>query len=268
MPQIIDFKREIRSYILFNPSIRQHELRWGGNCYTFPARDDVRPEKSAKFSDGEWIPGTYVISDTYNGDELVFDAALAIKNLLGLSQRPDGAQDVTSLYGRFGISFVPNGCSKERYQEVRSAAIRQWEEFRVESAMQTKTDYEHQAAIWKAHGLQAPPPNAEVQEALFILESAHKRSSAKLAALQTTTQEESPEDDLELIAQAKAAAMALAEKASEGKTVDKAKLAEDLWADPVVRAKLLKKYRIRKIGYADDTEESVSKEIAVKELAG
>lgn len=265
MPQVIDFSRKIRSYILFNPSPKSHTLQWSGVQFTIPGRDQVRDDKSAKFSDGTWMTGTYVISDLYNAGDLSglsLDVEETIKMMLGLVKREDGTYEATSGYAKFGIAFMPMDVSKEAYQSVRENSIRQWEAFRVEDAMATVASHEDKAVKWRAVGLTPPPPKADVEEAIAILTDARKRTEDGLASLRLETT--SSDDDLELMAFAKSAAMELAGKVEEHDVEKQAKLAEKLLEDPKIRMRLLKKakLRVRRVGYAEDTEESLQKEAA------
>lgn len=237
-------------FTLHNASPEPQTFRWGGVQFTIPGVDMVGKDP-ARDVDGDPIPGTLMLEDTYapDRDGIIpplgtppnWSAFEAIKSILGVDPATKVAGGVAA---KGGISFLPNSPSKDLVARIREDGKRRYAESRVEWAQYTVAAYEARVAAARAVGAQAAPPDEDYSKAVQVLKK-WKEGLGK--------SEEVPLDDeeMEFMAFAKARALEMASAASEGKNVDKAALAEELLLDPKVRTYLSRKYQIRKRGYMD-----------------
>lgn len=243
-------------FTLHNASPNQLDWKWGGRMFTLPPVDIVGP-RAAKYDDGEPIPGTLVLEDSWvpgpDGDIdgrrppnwLAFEA---IRNVLGVDPETKQAVGVAA---KSGISFLPPKPSRELVAFVLEDGKRRYEESQMVWADSVVAGF--QTAIQKCReaGVAPPPPSSDYMKAVTLLEKRKKQIEAQLNAV---LPEEAPDaNEIEFLAFAKARAMEMATKAAAGKEIDRAALADELLQDPDVRGALQRQYnyRIRKKGYMD-----------------
>jgi hypothetical protein len=243
-------------FILHNAAPKPVDIRWCGLQFTLPAVDQLGA-RAASFADGRVIPGTLVLSDahcvTRDGEFPPPDsppnwsAFEAIRNVLGINPITRQAE---SPHAQAGISFLPNSPSEDVFQAVKADGERRYQESLV--AWANDVVHNQRVATEKAQqaGLAAPPAGSDYMKAITILER-HRKTVEKDLNL-GRLEEASGDDELEILAIAKAKAMEMAEKNAVGKSIDKNKLAEEYMQDPQIRQHLMNVgYRIRKKGHAD-----------------
>ncbi len=240
-------------FTLHNASPEPIDLRWGGVAFTIPAVNVVGPKPALDF-DGDPIPGTLLLADGIvpdkdgvippAGSPANWMAFEAIRNLLGIDPVTREAKGSSA---KAGVSYLPNTPSKDLIAAVLADGKRRWEEHRVEWAQHTVAAYEARVASAKMLGVPAAPPDRDYAKAIQILkknEATFKKTMEQAG--------DSDDEELQVLAIAKARAMEMAEKAAAGREIDKKKLAEELLQDPATRAHLMAQgYRIRKKGYLD-----------------
>lgn len=236
-------------YTLHNAAPVPQTFRWAGLQFTLPPVDMVCEQSAIDF-DGEKIPGSFVLVDTYSPDRdgLIPDrssppnwlAFEAIRNVLGVDPITKVARGTAAL---LGISFLPQRPTKDLVAKVREDGRRRWLQSQTEWANYTVAAYEARVAAARAAGVAAAPPDRDYAKAVEILKKAKGEVEPVV--------EEAGDEEMEFLAFAKARALEMAGKAADGKNVDRGQLAEELLQDPKVRAYLGRKFQIRKRGYLD-----------------
>jgi hypothetical protein len=254
---IPDFSVKPRHYIVHNSSPDRIEVRWAGLMFVVPPVDGYHPQTPARYSDGVPIPGTTVIADAYTVDPdgtprtsgaPNWYAAEAVKSMLGIS--PDG--QATSAYAKKGLSILPDSPTREQVAAIRSAGQIRYQEFLRAWAEYTTMAYQEQIARCRQAGVAPKPPGADYHKAIVILRKYDEELKKKYGLEAGAVVEEAVDaenEDFRVFALAQA--MKMSEKAAEKAGVDKTKLAESLLEDEEILKGLRRKYRIRKIGYAE-----------------
>lgn len=257
-----DFKPQVMSYTLHNATPEEIVLRWGGLQMTVPPVGTVG-HRPALDANGDPIPGTFVIKDTYTsrpdggiprkGDPPNWFAATAIRNILKIDPETGEAVGPDA---KKGISVLPASPTPAMIQEAMESGKARYESFLVEWATDIVNGYQVARDRNQQAGYAPPPPGAEYQKAVLILEKSHAKMKSDLGMVEASeTVDEELDDDFEAFALAEA--MAKAKRAAEAvPDVDPAELAAKLLERPEVRQKLKKKYRIRKVGHMPDSEVS------------
>lgn len=231
-----------------------YTIRWAGVQWTMPPGDTVS-ENSAKDADGDPIPGTYVLEDSWSaGPDGTFpdresppnwSAFMAIKNILAV----DSAGNIGGVHAQAGISYLPENPSKEMVEAIVSDGKKRYEDGLVIWADHVVQGYAELVNKCRQANTAAPPPGEDYKKALHILRK-HERKVEEAVSVA------GPEDDseMEFMVFAKAKAMELAAKQTRP-GIDKEKLAEELVNDQDFLNMLRKKgLRIRKKGYAEPPE--------------
>lgn len=257
-----DFKPVVQTYVLHNATPEEIILRWGGLQMTVPPVDKVG-HRPALDGDGTPIPGTFVIRDTYTakpgggvprkGDPPNWFAATAIRNILKIDPETGEAVGPDA---KKGISVLPASPTPAMIKDAMESGKERYEQFLVEWATDTVNGYQVARDRNQQAGYAPPPPGAEYQKAVLILEKSHAKMKKDLGMAESIEQiDEELDDDFETFALAEA--MAKAKRAAAAvPDVDPAELAAKLLESPDVRQKLKKKYRIRKVGHMPDGEVS------------
>lgn len=234
-----------------------YTVRWAGVQWTMPP-GSVVTEASAKDADGDPIPGTYVLEDTWSaGPDGSYpdreappnwSAFMAIKNLLAV----DSAGNIGGVHAQAGISYLPESPSKEMVAAIVEDGRRRYEDGLVVWADHVVQGYSALVDKCRQSNTAAPPPGEDYKRALLILQAHEKKIAASATAVEA---QGSGDEELEFMTFAKAKAMELAAKQTRA-GVDKEKLAEELVNDQDFLDMLRKKgnLRIRKKGYLDPTE--------------
>jgi hypothetical protein len=217
-------------FILHNASPEEVRLRWGGVQFTVPPVDKMG-KAPAQDADGDNIPGTLVLQDAVVMDRdgsipeagsppnwLAFEA---IRNVLGVDTI---TKQAIGSYHKSGISFLPNGATKEVVATVREDGKRRYMEHLVEWAQYTVSTYEARVSAARMAGVQPAPPDQDYAKSLLILKQ--RESQMKIVAVEQVAAAESPEDKL--------------------------KVMREMLLDPKVRAQLGKEYSIRKRGHLEE----------------
>jgi hypothetical protein len=251
-----DFKPQVMSYVLHNATPEEIILRWGGLQMTIPPVGTVG-HRPALDESGQPIPGTFVIKDTYTsrpdggipkkGDPPNWFAATAIRHILKID--PESGEAVGP-DARKGISVLPASPTPQMLQDAVESGRARYEQFLVTWATDIVNGYQVARERNQQAGYAAPPPGAEYQKAVLILEKSHAKMKQDLGMTDNSVDEEL-DDEFETWALAEA--MAKAKRASAAvPDVDPAELAAKLLENPETRKKLQKKYRIRKVGHLPD----------------
>jgi hypothetical protein len=256
-----NFAARREEYVLHNAGPERVEGSWGGRSFTIPACDDVHPHSPAYYADGSPIPGTIVLHDGYThdregkfpkqGDPFNWRAAVAIKNVLGIDPK---SNEAVGKYAQKGISFVAMPATPEHVAEIMAEGKKRYHQFMLKWADQKVRDYATAQEVARKHGSHAPPPDSDYPKAVAILR-ANETELEKRYGPQSSPIDDLPDDeDLEFMAFAKAKLEALAKQAAEAHKVDERKLVESYLEDPDMLRVLRKKYRIRKVGFAEGVE--------------
>jgi hypothetical protein len=257
---IPDFEYKPEQYVLHNSRPDPIEGMWAGYRFEVPPVDAVGP-KPGHFDDGTPIPGTILLKDAYTFDSdghiptsgpHNWKAKEAIRAVLGVGV---GTTTATSKFAQNGVSFLPEGCSREVYKAVRAAGEARYRASLVEWAADTLQNYEEGRNRAKAVGVDAKPPGPDFYKAQAVLKAHQDQLRAHyLGTTQESEQVADEDDSLEFEAYARAFAMKIAGKIADDQNVDKAKLVEEMIQDPAVAAKIRRKYSLRKRGYLDPTD--------------
>lgn len=256
LPYMPSFVVKPRTYIVHNASPDEVSVRWAGLAFTVPPVD-AYSKVPGYYDDGSPIPGTFVIADAYTTDPdgtartqgaPNWIAAEAVKNMLGI----DDQGRAVSAYARKGLSILPEKPSREQVEQIRKNGEARFKEFQVEWAEYQTMAYQEQIARCRQAGVAPRPPGPDYQKALLILRHREEELKKRYGFDQKATSEDPVDlEGEEFRIWALAQAMKLSEKVAEEAKVDQQKLAEKLLEDPEIRKGLQRRYRIRRIGYAD-----------------
>lgn len=255
-----EFVTQPNRFTLHNSTPEELTLRWAGLQFSIPAADQVNPKHSAKDADGDFVPGTFVVTDGYaptadgsfpKGGAFNWFAGDAIKHALGIN--PDTGVAEGS-YAAKGVSFLPKLPTKEQVANIARAGKDRYDAFLVEWAQYEVAAQQQSMDRASRAGVQVPPPGKDYARALTILTKYQKAIDAQVGAVTDGLEETAAEEDLRFTVWAMAEALKLAGSAAEQKQVDKNKLAEGLLADPEVAKHLRRQYRIRKIGHLPEED--------------
>jgi hypothetical protein len=255
-----EFSTQPNRFTLHNSTPEELTLRWAGLQYSIPPVDQVNPKHSAKDADGDFIPGTFVVTDSYapredgsypKGGSFNWFAADAIKHSLGIN--PDTGVAEGS-YAAKGVSFLPKAPTKEQVANIARAGKERYDFFLVEWAQNEVAAQQQAMDRASRAGVPVPPPGKDYGRALTILTKYQKTVDSQVGAVTDGLEEVAAEEDLRFKVWAMAEAVKLAGAAAEAKQVDKNVLAENLLTDPEVQKHLRRQYRIRRIGHLPEEE--------------
>jgi hypothetical protein len=258
LPYLPDFKPRINSYVLHNATPEEIVLKWGGLQMTVPPVDQVGP-RPALYEDGNPIPGTRTISDTYTvsatgtmpgqGDPPNWFAASAIRNILKID--PDTGE-ATGPSARKGISVLPASPTPQQIQQAKLDGKKRYDQFLVGWATDTVNAYAEARDRNQRAGYAPPPPGSDYQQAIIILEKSHAEMKKQMGMVEEVQEDLTEEEETDLEAFVMAEAMKQAKRAADVAEVDPVELAGKLLENPEVRSKLKKRYSIRKRGHMPD----------------
>lgn len=260
MPYMPDFQPVINSYTLHNATPEEIVLKWGGLQMTIPPTDVVGP-RAAIDPDGKGIPGTRIISDTYTafaggqvpkkGDPPNWFAAAAIKNILKIDARTGEAIGKSA---QKGISVLPGSPTLAMVAQAKIDGKERYSEFLVTWATDTVNAYQVARERNQQAGYAPPPPGADYQKSIIILEKKHAKMQKEMGivdrAQDLDLQDEGTDEELE--AWVLAEAMKRAKEPADEMKLDQAELAAELLKNPKIRQALRKKgLRIRNAGHVE-----------------
>jgi hypothetical protein len=183
-----------RELALYNASDSDIEIMYGGETRRLPAANRVvlpHPKYSdvccSKKDDesGKYLPGTLVLKDIYKvnellgGEELIWSAANAVKNTLGIDPQTGKA---ASRYAERGVSLIPPNATLAEIRTIAKAARRRWERFQLAQDISTVHAHEERNARREALKLGSVPPTREYMAA------AERISKAKAEFLEEAAQ--------------------------------------------------------------------------------
>lgn len=261
----VQFEVPIRQFILHNGGDTTAYLTFSGIDIEIPARDKIQephPSRdkwtSAKDLDGNWIPGTLVIQDMHDvtTEELRFNAASAVRNLLGIA--PNSKQATSAWYLR-GISLLPPGAPKEQVADIVTSGIQRYEDFMVEYSRTVVADYEVIRQVCRGQGRGDPPLKPGVRKAFARLEQRAKEDQEAFARAKASigdpTEDLAAEAEIEVIAMAEAEELARKVRPGDSPmdTAIQAELLAKLAKNPKVVALARSKYKlqVRRRGFGD-----------------
>jgi len=257
---IPDFAYKPEQYGLHNSRPEQMIVMWASCSFLVPPVDAVGPHP-AHLEDGTPIPGTVLVKDGYTYDTEGnipsagphnMKAKEAIRGILGVQ---DGSNRATSKFAQNGLSYLPEGCTREMYQAVKLAGEARYRASLVDWASETVQAYEEARNNAKKAGVDGRPPGQDFYKAQAILKAQQAAMQEQYMGAAAAAVNEPVEDDgIEFEAYARAFAMKIAGKIADEQNVDKAKLVEELINDPAVAGKIRRKYSLRKRGYMDPTD--------------
>lgn len=254
--QLINLRQPPRSFTLHNARPYEAVTFFGGNRIVVPPVYVVGPDADED-ADGEPIPGTRVVEDMFAfipeiGDEIhVLDAVRAVRHILGIVPGGDGTAAIASSpFALGGLSLLPRHSTKAQWKAVAAAGEKRAFVAEVERARAHLRSVDEANAKRKAAERGPLPIGPEEERAAFLIQQYNEMVRQDLKTAMAPHQADELDEDLEMEAHVKAAALDLATKAAEGKSIDKTKLAEELLNDPAVRRKLQKTYHIKKRGHA------------------
>jgi hypothetical protein len=261
MPYMPDFQPVINSYTLHNATPEEIILKWGGLQMTVPPVGKIGP-RAAMDPDGNKIPGTRIISDTYTamlgsgqvpkkGDPPNWFAAAAIKNILKIDPKSGEAIGKSA---QKGVSVLPGSPTLSMITQAKADGQERYQQFLVDWATETVNAY----AVARERNTQAgyapPPPGADYQKSIIILEKSHAKMQKEMGMVPTTEdldlQDEGTDEELETWVLAEA--MKRAKEPAEEMKIDQTELAAELLKNPKIRQALRKKgLRIRNAGHVE-----------------
>lgn len=255
-PQLVEFHQPIRGFVIHNAREKPVDVFFGGTKMTIPAVHRVDPAHGETDADGEIIPGTFLVQDIYTdipeiGDEvLTFDAARAVRHILGLSPGPDGSAALAnSSYALAGLSLLPRHPPKETWKATAVAGEQRAFLASVERARDVIRGADELNAKRKAAGMEPVVMDIfELERSRSLINTYNDLVRKNVEVTMAPHAVDALTDDLELEAHLKARTMELANKVGEKRNVDKFELAKELLNDPDVRIKLQKEFKIRKRG--------------------
>lgn len=252
------FVNKPEEYGLYNPAEEYLDLTWGGKSMRLPGCRDVS-RAPCKFDDGQDIPGTLIIKDSYTagldglipkvGSSFNWKASAAIRNMLGIDLNTGVAHSTKA--GR-GITFLPPIIDRNTFESVKQDAERRYAAHLIAWAQAEVRTYEEALDRSKRAGVSAPPPDSGYNKAVIIL-SEHR---SRIVGTPEQADEMISQQDAVEIAGMEALALEMAEQAAEGKEIDTKKLASDLMKRPEIRKHLQKEFSIRKRGHMEEKAET------------
>jgi hypothetical protein len=266
---LVSFRPALRSFTLLNSSPKEKVAQACSNVFTLPPVHKIG-HKFDTDADGDPIPGSYVIEDILDfnpetGDDvLVLNSARVVSLILGLVAGPSGfATAAHSPFALGGISLIPRHAPKSVWQAVAKQGETRAMEARIARARESQRALMETNAKRKGFGLDPLPPTLDEMRDTTLLKE-HDRllraqAEAELAPHREAAELQEIEDEIEFEAYLKVESLRLAEKAAQGKEVDRLKLAEELMTDPKVRMGLQKRYKIQKKGNMERTPEQLQR---------
>jgi hypothetical protein len=232
---------------------------YASNGYDVPARNVLGP-KPGLTVDGRPIPGTRLVEAAVrvnDAHEVVDDlvqpgeiyeipADEILKGILGFAPKTATA---TSDFARRGLTWIPNGSTMEKAEEILAAAAERWAEADLDDARKMLEVQQVKLEAAKAAGLHAPA----VPKGFHKIEAKVKAADAQIyAQYQAPTQAGQEMDELEFEFYAKNKLLDMINedpKLSELSLDAKMKRADDLLADPKIKMHLRKQgYIVKKVG--------------------
>ena len=179
--QDISFVAAPRQYVLHNSCPEVIELQFQAYTIWVPPVNTVDPKISAKDADGEFIPGTHVVSDIYmatsnGGETFMWSAANAVKHWLGLD-----SGKATGPYAKRGLSLLPINPSKESVEAVKNAGRDRARIALLETARQEILSYDQMNFARKAAGASPVPPGIAYDRAVALLSAYADEAKIKSA---------------------------------------------------------------------------------------
>lgn len=267
-PQLVSFAPVKKAFVMHNAKAKSSTTMFNGNMMTVPAIHEVHPTKYETDADGDPIPGTYVVEDIYSYDPnqqaevLTMDAERAVKVILGIIKRPDGAgAEAASNHALTGLSLLPRHPTKEMWQGVAKSG-----EHRAFLASVKHAQYELEAhdlrnALRKEAGMAPVTPGPVVQHAIALINQFNAlvkdESDETLAPYREQEEAQSATADLKFQVYLKTRIMKLAEEAASELGLDKKKTFDKLMQDPEVRKHAQREYRMRKKGHLPISDEDL-----------
>jgi hypothetical protein len=186
----LDFMIQPKEYILLNSTDMEIILQHHGETRRIPPRNKVI-KKHKKYSDvpcsmkdakGRYIPGTLVIGDIVadapmGGKEIVWQAAEAIKERLGIDTNTG---TYTSAMALRGLSVVPPDADMELIKKIDADGVARWKQFRIREAAATIATYDDRNEKRRALGGSALPPDEKYLRAEAALKHLRSEEAARL----------------------------------------------------------------------------------------
>lgn len=269
-PQLVNFKPVIKSHTMLNAKPTPMETMFNGHMMTVPPKDQVHPHHHDTDAEGRPIPGSYVVEDRYEQDEMgqlvcVMDADQAVRKIFGITQRPDGtAAELSSNRALVGLSLIPRHSPRETVELVQKAG-----EHRAFLAAVKQAEYELEAfdlanALRRESGMPPKSPNPTVRHAIALVNQYNKlvgEEEQEMLAPQIEEQEAmEAADAMKFEVFLKTRVMELVEEATQDTNIDKVKAFEKMLQDPTIRAFAAKQYRWRKKGHLPEEVEEQDQE--------
>jgi hypothetical protein len=261
MPYMPDFQPVINTYTLHNATPEEIVLKWGGLQMTLPPVDKVGARPAVDPA-GEPIPGTRTISDTYTaisgsgqtprkGDPPNWFAAAAIKNILKIDPRSGEAIGKSA---QKGVSVLPGSPTLSMITQAKADGHERYQQFLVDWATDTVNAYQVARERNQQAGYAPPPPGADYQRSIIILEKSHAKMQKDMGMVSKVEdidlQDEGTDEELE--AWVLGEAMKRAKEPAEDMKLDQTELAAELLKNPKIRQALRKKgLRIRNVGHVE-----------------
>jgi len=256
-PQMVSFRVPRFSFTLHNARKKPLDRKFDSNLFTIPAVNETGPRADTD-ADGDLIPGTCVIEDIYvpvegGGEEMILSSVKAVQYILGI--KPGDSEDKAVLTSRAaigGLSLLPRHSTKEQWKEVAENGANRAFLVEVDNARIYINTFDENNAKRGTIGVGQLAPDFDYRKAITLMNEYNKLMQNSVQETLAPHEADAKMEELELEANAKAIAMDLAERASEGKNIDKMKLFEQLVSDPkVLQAARKKGFRIRRKGHLE-----------------
>lgn len=188
-----EFVVQVRKYVLINSDTQPIVQKAGGITIIVPARDQViavDPQNPGGFTsaldvDGSYIPGTLAITDRYvtnqeGNDEIIRDAALIVRHLLGINNKQGMA---TGILPARGLSLLPAAMPRQGLEEIREAGAKRSERWRVQQARFIVSEFDNSNKKRSRHSQPELTPDEDYTQALLLLRAVRGKDQQRLAAM-------------------------------------------------------------------------------------
>lgn len=255
-PQLVNFRQPRRSFTLHNARKKPIDIMFGGNRMTLPASHQVDRDHSDTDLDGDLIPGSFVIEDTYlwmsdiQDEVCILDAIKCVCHILGLQVGSDGSATVaTSPYALSGISLIPRHATKEQWKQVaelgeKRSFLAEVERARVYIAAMDEANEKRRVAGYM------PVRDRDYERGVTLLNQYNELVKAHTVEAVAPHQSDAEIDELELDTIARAMATDIVTRVADEKNItdegQRMQLLRTLLDDPRLRKRAQREFVIRK----------------------
>lgn len=266
-----DFGAPAREFNLHWANRAPRDICWASVIITLPAVDQVGSNPVID-SDGDPIPGTVVVKDIFNEFDtdtgeviLKYNAEAAVRSFLGLP--PIGSRtaiDLKTAKGHLvdaGLTLLPKTPTKAYVRSILEDAQVRVDRYTYTMSQDILMAHESKNVKRREAGMAPVHGGFEYEEARAFVEAYNERlkQTYKQQGLKESVAVD--DDELDFNIWMKAQVMDRVGKAKLDEKVDRLKLAEELLEDPEIKLQLRNRWKIRKKGHMEATEEQLKAQV-------